>query len=136
MRSRTDWETPETAIDVSPLIDMVFILLIFFMVSSSFVKDLQIELERPQASSATSASSKALRIFIDQNQQVYLNGAQVQVWMLQSRIREIFQQDQSKSILVVTDKKVSAQKLLEVVDNARLAGAKDIGVATVQEVGE
>lgn len=136
MRSRTEWEQPETAIDVSPLIDMVFILLIFFMVSSNFVKDLQIDIQRPQASSATSASSKALRIFIDSAQNVYLDGVQVKVWMLQSKIREIFKQEQPKSILVVTDKKVSAQKLLEVVDMARLAGAKDIGVATTQEAGE
>ena len=64
MRRQYNEET-ETQIDISPLIDMVFILLIFFMVSTTFVKDMQLDIDRPGASSSTAASSKSLRIFID-----------------------------------------------------------------------
>jgi biopolymer transport protein ExbD len=49
-------------LNISPLIDMVFILLIFFAVSTTFVKDLQVELERPNAQTSAAASSKSIRI--------------------------------------------------------------------------
>ena len=49
-------KTEDAGVDMSPLIDMVFILLIFFMVSTTFTKDMKLELERPSASSATAAS--------------------------------------------------------------------------------
>ncbi|MEL6186773.1 MAG: biopolymer transporter ExbD, partial [Myxococcota bacterium] len=72
-------------IDLSPLIDMVFILLIFFMVSTTFVKDAQVELKRPSAASATPSSTKSLRVNIDAQGAMYLDGAPVKPWMLQSK---------------------------------------------------
>lgn len=120
-------------IDISPLIDMVFILLIFFMVSTTFVKDMKLDLDRPGASSATPASSKSVRLFIDRQNQIYMDGQQIRPWVIQSKLKESFQQGTSKSVLVITDSHVPADKLLEVVDQARLAGATDVGVATDQE---
>ena len=126
-------QSSEQSVDISPLIDMVFILLIFFMVSTTFVKDMQLDLERPGASSAVPASSKAIRVFIDQSQKIYIDGQEVRPWVLQSKIREFLASQQRKGVLVVTDKGVPAEKLLSVVDHCRLAGAKDIGVATEQD---
>ena len=65
--------TAESGLDISPLIDMVFILLIFFMVSTTFVKDLKVDLERPKASSAQRASTKAIRVHLDRGGNVYLD---------------------------------------------------------------
>ncbi len=127
--------TSQEGVDVSPLIDMVFILLIFFMVSTTFIKDMQIELNRPGASSSKPASTKSLRVFIDNSEKIYVDGQQVRPWVLQSKIREMISKQKSKSILVVTDRKVSADKLVDVVDQCRLAGVKDIGVATEAEIG-
>lgn len=125
----------ESGIDISPLIDVVFILLIFFMVTTTFVKDMQLDLNRPGASSAKPASSKAIRVFIDQNQHIFVDGQQVRPWVLQSKIREMIKLNRSDSVLIVTDKKVSAETLVDVVDQCKLAGIKDVGVATEQEVG-
>lgn len=122
-------------IDISPLIDMVFILLIFFMVSTTFVKDMQIELERPGASSAKPSKSKSVRVFIDRNENIFVDGQQVRSWVLQGKLRDLKSGDTSPSVLIVTDKGVSADKLVEVVDQCRLAGIKDVGVATEKEVG-
>jgi biopolymer transport protein ExbD len=123
------------ALDMTPLIDMVFILLIFFMVSTSFVKDMKLDLDRPAASSAVTASTKALRLYIDANGDTYLDGQAVQIWVIQSRLRDQLKTMTSKSVLVITDDGVPAGRLVEVVDQARLAGATDIGVATVEEAG-
>ena len=122
-------------IDISPLIDMVFILLIFFMVSTTFVKDMQLDIDRPQASTQTAASTKAIRVYIDNSGDVYLNSEPVRVWVLQSLLKDELNQNSQKSVLVVTDTQVPAGKLIEVVDQCKLAGAKDVGVATQIEVG-
>jgi len=131
-RERTD---TEQQVDISPLIDMVFILLIFFMVSTTFVKDMKLDLERPSASTATTASTKAIRLYIDSSGATYLDGQPIQVWVIQSRLRELLSGSSEQSVLVVTDGNVAAERLVEVVDQARRAGANDVGVATVAEAG-
>ena len=123
----------QTQVDISPLIDMVFILLIFFMVSTTFVKDMKLDLDRPGASSAGAANSKAIRVYIDNQSKVYVDGQPTRVWVLQSKVRELLKTGGASSVLVVTDKNVPADKLIEVVDSCRLAGAKDVGVATENE---
>lgn len=135
MKFQRRTQAQQEGVDVSPLIDMVFILLIFFMVSTTFIKDMQIELNRPGAASSKPASTKAIRVFIDNSEQIFVDGQAVRPWVLQSKIREMVNGQKSPSVLVVTDKKVSADKLVDVVDQCRLAGVQDIGVATEAEVG-
>lgn len=132
-RLRQDTEE-ESRIDISPLIDVVFILLIFFVVTTTFVKDMNLAIERPRAASASLAASKAVRIYIDAQGEVYLDNQPVRVWMVQSKVRSLLHEGAS-DVLVVTDTKVPAGRLVEVVDQARLAGAKNVGVATEQEAG-
>jgi biopolymer transport protein ExbD len=134
MRRRSRRDSSQD-IDISPLIDMVFILLIFFMVSTTFVKDMKLDLERPSASSSNRASTKAIRIYVDADGVIYMDGNPVKAYMLQSRVREQIQGGKSESILVIVDRNVPSEKLIEVVDQCRLAGAADVGVATEQEAG-
>lgn len=115
---------------MSPLIDMVFILLIFFAVSSTFVKDMELELERPSAKSAGVASSKTIRVFLDRGRAIYLDEQPVKLWMLQSRLRDRLNASSEKKVLVVADRLVPAERLIEVVDQCRLGGAREVGVAT------
>ncbi len=124
----------EENIDISPLIDMVFILLIFFMVSTTFVKDMKLDLQRPSAASAVRASSKAIRVFVDSAGAIFVDGVGVKSWMLQSRVREL-SSGSSSGVLVIVDRRVVAERLVEVVDQCRLAGVGDVAVATEQEVG-
>ena len=133
IRHRRAGKKPE--VDISPLIDVVFILLIFFMVTTTFVKESAVDIERPGASSGSTANSKALRIVIDQGGALYLGDTPIKAWMLQSRVREFIDASGTKSILIVTDRRVAAERLVEVVDQCRLAGATDVGVATEKEAG-
>lgn len=134
MRYRDNHED-EAQIDMSPLIDMVFILLIFFMVTTTFVKDMKLDLDRPSASSAASASTKSIRVFIDKFGDIYVDNQPVRIYTLQSKLRDMLRVSTDKSILVVTDESVAAKLVLEVIDQSRLAGATDVGVATEQESG-
>ena len=120
-------------IDISPLIDVVFILLIFFMVSTTFVKDAQLEIERPSAQSAEPADTKSVRVSIDRHGDIYIGDTPVRLWMLQSRVREQLRNTSESTILVVADQRTPAEQLIDVVDQCRLAGAKNVGVITNKE---
>lgn len=127
--------TPDEGIDISPLIDVVFILLIFFMVSTTFVKDAKVDIQRPSASSSTQASTQAPRIYVDAKGNFFAGEMPVKPWLLQSRVREMLQSSGELSVLVVADRRVRAEKLIEAVDQCRLAGASDVGVITQSEAG-
>lgn len=120
------------SIDMTPMIDMVFILLIFFAVSTSFVKDMRLNLERPSASSGTVASTKSVRVYLDREGVIYLNEQAVKAWMLQSLVRDALAVSSSQAVLVIADALTPTENLIEVVDQCRLAGATDVGVATEQ----
>ena len=134
MRFRQRSESQQS-IDIAPLIDIVFILLIFFMVTTTFVKDMKLDLERPNAASASMVSSKAIRLYIDSAGATYLDGEPIRLWLIQSKLRDMLRSSTEQSVLVVTDDGVAAGKLVEVVDQARLAGAQSVGVATKKEAG-
>lgn len=125
----------EAQIDISPLIDMVFILLIFFMVTTTFVKDMKLDLNRPSASTASAASTKSVRVFIDAYGDIFIDNQPIRVYSLQSKLRDMLRVSTDKSVLVVTDENVPAKVVLEVIDQCKLSGATDVGVATEQETG-
>lgn len=128
-------KSQEIGVDMSPLIDMVFILLIFFMVSSTFVKDMKLDLNRPGASSASKASSKVIRVYIDKAGDTYVDAQPVKIWAIQGKLRDMLRASAERSVLVVTDDGIEVNKLIEVVDQCRMGGAKDVAVATEKEVG-
>ena len=123
----------EEELNISPLIDMVFILLIFFAVSTTFVKDMQLELERPSAKSAQRASTKAIRVYVDRSGSIYVDEQPVKAWMLQSRVRDLLKVSTSKKVLVIADSLIPAKRLIDVVDQCKLGGASEVGVATEME---
>lgn len=122
-------------LDISPLIDIVFILLIFFMVSTTFVKDMQLDINRPDANSAVVSSSKAIRLYVDEQGDTYLDGEPIRMWLIQSKLREMLHTSTAKSVLIIADDAVPSGQLVEAVDQARMAGAKNVGVATQKEAG-
>jgi biopolymer transport protein ExbD len=109
---------------------MVFILLIFFAVSTTFVKDLQVEVERPSAQTSVQASTKSVRVYIDRGGSVYINEQPVNPWMVQSLVRDALAVSTSQTVLVIADRLTPTEKLIEVVDQTKLAGAAEVGVAT------
>ncbi len=126
-------DSTQQEINISPLIDIVFILLIFFMVSATFVKDYDLDINRPKASSAAPSSTKAIRIHIDSSGDVFIDGKPVRTWVIQNYVREKLDASSDSTVLVVADEGVSAGKLIEVVDQARMAGAANVGVITDRE---
>ena len=122
-------------IDVSPLIDMVFILLIFFMVTTTFVKDMKLDLNRPSAASASLSDAKVIRVYIDNSSEIYIDNQAVKVWAIQSKLRDLLRTSTDKAVLVVTDTDIPVSSLIDVIDECKLSGAKDVAVSTTKELG-
>ncbi len=128
-------ETQDIGTSVVPLIDVMMVLLIFFIVATSFVQDMSLDLNRPQASTAVSASPEAIRLYLDANGKTYVGGHEVQPWVLQTELGELLDSSGSNRVLVVTDGSVPSQQLVWAVDQARMAGAGQVGVATEADTG-
>lgn len=136
MRFRNRNDQNVDSIDVSPLIDMVFILLIFFMVTTTFVKDMKLDLNRPSAASASMASSKVIRVYIDNAAEVYIDNQPVKVWAIQSKLRDLLRSSVEKSVLVISDTDIPVNNLIDVIDECRMSGAKEVAVSTTKEMGQ
>ncbi len=96
---------------------------------------MKIDINRPEAQSQEISEDKSIRVQVDAARNIFINGQEVSSWVLQSHLRPLLRESLEKSVLVIVDAQVSADKLIEVVDQCRLAGAKDVGVATQSEVG-
>ena len=118
-----------------PLIDMVFILLIFFMVTTTFVKDMKLDLDRPSAASASLVNEKVIRVYIDGNREIYIDNQPIKVWAIQSKLRDLLRSSTNKAVLVVTDNAIPVESLIDVIDECKMSGAKDVAVSTTKELG-
>ncbi len=121
-------------INIAPLIDMVFILLIFFMATTTFIRDAKLDLERPGARSAEPADARAVRVSVGRQGELFVDARPVKPWMLQARVREVLSRQRGQTVLVLADRHLQTGSLVEVVDQCRLAGARDVAFAVEREL--
>jgi len=120
-------------INISPLIDMVFILLIFFIVTTVFVEESGVGVDRPQSASASMSESESLIFEVTAKGQVLLNGTDVGVGGVRAVVREKVRQDDSP-IIVKAGEGALAGLVMSVVDEARMGGAESVSLATDKDV--
>ena len=123
----------QSSINITPLIDIVFILLIFFMVTTTFTKDFWLGLERPSAKSALTQNQSALRVNIDRDGQISLDGEPIHSWTFQNKMQNKLSARSNKDVLIVSDKRLASGILIHIVDQCHLAGAQEVGVSTESE---
>ena len=119
------------SIDMSPLLDVVFILLIFFIVSTVFVKETGVEVDKPQAISAQKLDQMSILIAITSNGEVMYDSTNIGVAGVRGTVEQLLVQDERPVVLQV-DKTVSTDLLVEVIDAAKMAGAVDVNIATAK----
>lgn len=116
---------------MAPLIDMVFILLIFFMVTTSFVRETGVEIARPSSQDAESVDEGYLTVSVEPTGVVHVAGHTIppdSVRGVSSALRETGK----TRILIQADREVPTHRLLEVLDTCRLAGAEHVDVAALR----
>ncbi len=123
---RNSDEEATATLDISPLIDVVFILLIFFIVTAVFVKESGIEVNRPKATSVEKLEMTSTFVAVDQNGQLFYAGEKISL----NEVRNIVQKNEGRPVVVQVDERATSKILIQVVDEARLAGAQTVSVAT------
>lgn len=130
LQQRLQQEAPQ-GIDMSPLIDVVFILLIFFIVTTVFVRETGVEVDKPQALSASTLEKNVILIAITDTGDVVYDGSNIGV----AGVRSVITQEQQKGerpLVIQADKQVAAEQLLAVIDEAKLAGAASVSIASLK----
>jgi biopolymer transport protein ExbD len=120
--------TPQ--ISIAPLIDMVFILLIFFVVTTSFIKETGIEVIRPKAVTAKVVKYPDLLVAVTQAGLIYMEGKAVDLSMVRSIARQIYMRHPNANTIIIADENARTGLVVDVIDECRLAGAKKISIAT------
>jgi biopolymer transport protein ExbD len=118
-----------TDINISPLIDMVFILLIFFIVTTVFVEETGVEVSKPQAASALDLEKNSILIAITSAGKVVYGGRDIGVGGVRSTVRRLVQ-DEDMPVIIQADKVVPTDLLVRVIDEAKLGGATAVSIST------
>jgi biopolymer transport protein ExbD len=121
-------------IDMTPLIDMVFILLIFFIVATSFVRESGVEVSRPQAATAAAKEKVAMLIGITSAGRIFIEGQEIDIQNIRGRMNTFLAEAPGASVVIVADKNCPTGITIKVLDYCRLAGAANLSVAA--KVGE
>ncbi|MHB1307579.1 MAG: ExbD/TolR family protein [Limisphaerales bacterium] len=123
-------ETDEVSdINVSPLIDMVFILLIFFIVTTVFVEETGTEVDKPQAASAVALEKNSILIALTSKGQVVYGGKEIGMGGVRPLVRRLCQQE-AMPVIIQADQNASAGMLVRLIDESKLGGARNVSLAT------
>lgn len=128
-RSFGESDGDEAGIDISPLIDCVFILLIFFIVTTVFIDETGVEVDKPQAASSVSLEKNSILIAVTNDGEVVYGGRKIGVAGVQPLVKRMITKE-DMPVIIQADNQVPTGLFVRVIDEAKLAGATKVSVAT------
>lgn len=128
-----DDEAGNLEINLTPLIDMVFILLIFFVVTSSFVKESGIEVSRPSAQTAEAQEHGNIIISVSKNGEIWIDRRKVDANALRAHVERLHAENPEGSVIIAADRDARTENLVQALDQARLAGVANVSIAAFAE---
>ncbi|MFT7414014.1 MAG: biopolymer transport protein ExbD [Methylophagaceae bacterium] len=120
-------------VNMTPLIDMVFILLIFFIVTTSFVKETGVDVSRPSAKTAVKKELANIMISITPNDEVWMDKRQIDRRAVRANVERMHAENPEGSVIILADKEAKTGLLIEVMDQARLAGVANVSIAAQRD---
>lgn len=117
-------------LNMAPLIDVVFLLLIFFMLTSSMIQIESINLDLPSANSAVSLNEKLINISITRQDVYYLNKQKISESGLKDKLLFAFKENADKPVILSVEKTATAEAMVKTMDLIRNAGGRNISLAT------
>jgi biopolymer transport protein ExbD len=120
-------------INMGPLIDMVFILLIFFVVTTNFNRQTGVDVTKPKAQTAVSQGQKTLLIGITREGTIHIHGRQISIDRLKALVSQETSQRPDVSVVIIADQDASIGKAVQVMDQCALAGARKVSIAADKE---
>ena len=127
-RNRNE-ESNDAGVDISPLIDCVFILLIFFIVTTTFVEETGVEVDKPQAASSIQLEKTSILLAITDKGEIVYGGREIGIAGVQPLVKRMIQKEEVP-VIVQADQNVQSGLLVRVIDEAKLAGAVKVSIAT------
>ncbi len=127
--SHTEQETTAASINLTPLIDLVFILLIFFLVTASFTKEAGIDVNRPTAQTSVRQERGNLVIAISKNEEIWIDNHLVDLRSIRAHIERLLAQNPEGTVIVMADKDTRTGATIDVLDQVRLAGVSNVAIA-------
>jgi biopolymer transport protein ExbD len=119
----------EGGVDLTPMLDVVFIMLIFFIVTASFVKEAGIEVNRPNAATAERKEKGNILVAISAENQVWIDRRQVDPRALRANIERMHAENPNGAVVIQADEESKNKLLVMVMDAARQAGVKNVSIA-------
>lgn len=123
----------QVSVDIAPLMDMVFILLIFFIVTSTFTRETGVDVSKPKARSASEVQKESIMIAITRSGTVHVNERQVSLKGLEDVLRQMLLKNPGREVVVIADKQSNTGIMVDVIDAANLAGTKKVSIAAMTE---
>ena len=125
-------EDEEAEINMTPMLDVVFIMLIFFIVTTSFVRETGVEINRPLAESSEKLPQNAILIAITEHSQIWIDRRRIDKRAVRRNIERLLAENPDSSVVIQADQSAPTGTLITVLDQAKLAGAKKIAVSSNQ----
>ena len=129
MRRRRQQDVEESEVNLTPMLDVVFIMLIFFIVTASFVKEAGIDVSRPPAATAERKERGNILVAITKDNQIWIDRRQVSPQALRANIERLHAENPQGSVVIQADEKSENGLLVRVMDAARLAGVGNVSLA-------
>ncbi len=129
MRRRRTRNLDESEVNLTPMLDVVFIMLIFYIVTASFVKEAGIDISRPPAATAERKERGNIMIAITANDQIWIDRRQVDIRALRANIERLHAENPQGSVVIQADEASKNGLLVQVMDAARLAGVNSVALA-------
>ncbi len=127
--SHSQRDSTDVGVNLTPLIDMVFILLIFFLVTASFTKEAGIDVDRPSAETASRQERGNLIIAISQNGEIWIDNKEVDIRAVRAHVQRLHAQNPEGTVIITADQQSRSGLMVDVMDQVRLAGVSNVAIA-------
>ncbi len=126
-------EEEENEINLTPMLDVVFIMLIFFIVTASFIKEAGIDVDRPDAPSAESQDDAAILIAISANDEIWIDRRETEPNAVRGMIERLHAENPKGSIVIQADEESTNEMLVVVMEAAKQAGVTNVAIAALKD---
>jgi len=123
----------ENEINLTPMLDVVFIMLIFFIVTASFIKEAGIDVSRPDAPTAESQDDAAILIAISANDEIWIDRRETEPNAVRTMIERLHAENPKGSIVIQADEESTHETLVIVMEAAKQAGVANVAIAALKE---
>ena len=120
----------EEEINITPMLDVVFILLILFIVTANFIKEPGLEVNRPDSETAEPTENAAILIAVGNAGEIYMDGRRIDKRQVKANVVRLLAENPQGSVVIQADEKATADTIMAVMDGAREAGVYNISLAS------